>query len=136
MVAPKNRSGSRKRISRRTPGGRTVLHYKKKKSGRALCGRCGKPLQGTPKSNYADIRKMSRSERAPTRAYAGVLCSDCTEGLQRYVTRFEVKFGYPEYADMEVSRDLTIEKFLPKGWFSEISRGSAGKKAKNAAKGN
>ena len=131
MVAPKYRSGSKRRISRRTPGGRTVLHYKGGKPGSNHCGRCGKPLQGTPKLNQAEIRKVSHSKRVPERAYAGVLCSDCTESLLRYVTRFEVKFGYPEYSDMELGRDLTIEKFLPKGWFSGISKGS-GKGAKNA----
>ncbi len=132
MVAPKYRSGSKKRVFRRTPGGRTVVHYKHGKPSKNHCGRCGKPLQGTPSANPLEIRKMRHSERVPTRPYAGVLCSDCTESLMRYVTRFEAKFGYPEFSDLEIERDLTIEKFLPRDWFSGINKGVA-KKAKNAA---
>lgn len=123
MVAPKYRSRSKKRISRKTPGGRTVMHYKQKKPSKNHCGRCGRSLQGTPNASPSGIRKMRHSERAPTRAYAGVLCPGCTENLIAYVTRFEVKFKYPEFSDMELGRDLTIEKFLPRGWFSNISKG-------------
>lgn len=123
MVAPQYRSGSKKRVSRRIPSGKTVVHYKQGKPRKNHCGRCGRALQGTPNANPSEIRKMSHSERIPTRTYAGILCSDCTESLMRYVTRFKAKFGYPEFSDMEINRDLTIEKFLPKGWFSNISKG-------------
>ncbi len=127
MVAPQYRSRSKKRVSRRMPGGKTVLHYKQGKPDKNHCGRCGKPMQGVPNANPSKMRKMSRSERIPTRIYAGILCADCTESLMRYITRSEAKFGYPEFSDMEIQRDLTIEKFLPRGWFSGISKGSVTK---------
>ena len=122
MVAPMYRSRSKKRRSIRTPGGKSVIHYKKKKVSKHHCGRCGNALSGVPNAIPSAIGKMSKSERIPERPYAGVLCSDCTEALMRYTTKFEVKFGYPEFADMDFKRDLTIEKFLPRGWWTEISK--------------
>lgn len=124
MVAPRLRSRSKKRVYRRTPGGKTVIHYKRKKPNKHKCGRCGKPLSGVPNAIPSRIRKMRKSERVPKRPYAGILCSDCTEKLFRYRTRFEVKFNYPEFADMDLRRDLTIEKFLPRGWWDRIKNAS------------
>ena len=126
MVAPMYRSRSKKRRSIRTPGGKSVIHYKKKKVSKHHCGRCGNALSGVPNAIPSVIGKMSKSERIPERPYAGVLCSDCTEKLMRYTTKFEVKFGYPEFADMDFKRDLTIEKFLPRGWWAEISKDAMG----------
>lgn len=123
MVKPMLRSRSKKRVQRRTPGGKIVTHYKKEKPGKQKCGRCGKLLSGVPNAVPLDVRKMSKSERVPTRPYAGVLCPRCTEDLVRYSTRFEVKFNYPEFSEMGLMRDLTIEKFLPRGWFDSISKG-------------
>jgi len=67
------------------------------------------------------IRNLSKSEKKPSRPYAGVLCPACVDRLVRYTTRFEVKNRNPEYAEMELQRDLTIEKYLPKGWYASIS---------------
>lgn len=122
MVKPMLRSRSKKKVQRRTPGGRTVTHYKKKKPAKQKCGRCGRLLSGVPNTIPSEVRKLSKSERVPTRPYAGVLCAKCVEDLVRYTTRFEVKFNYPEFSGMDLMRDLTIEKFLPRGWFDSISK--------------
>jgi len=124
MVAPRYRSRSKKRKHKTTPGGKQVTHYDRKKPGRNHCGRCGKALSGAPSGIPSKIRGMSRSQRAPKRPYGGVLCTGCVETLERYVTKFEIKFNYPEFNDMELGRDLTIEKFLPKGWYEEMSKSS------------
>ncbi len=121
MVAPRLRSRSKKRKYRRTPGGETVIHYDAKKHSRHHCARCGGVLDGTPSGTPIEIKRMKRSERVPERPYAGVLCSGCTEKLMRYKTRFEIKFNHLEFKDMELQRDLTLEKFLPRGWWKEIS---------------
>lgn len=121
MVKPMLRSRSKKKVQRRTPGGRTVTHYKQKKTGKRQCGRCNKLLAGVPNTAPSKVRELSKSRRVPTRPYAGVLCAKCVEDLVRYITRFEVKYSYPDFSEMELRRDLTIEKFLPKGWFDSLS---------------
>jgi len=122
MVSPKHRSRSVKKRQVRTPGGRTVTHYKKKKPSKHKCGRCGKVLAGVPSRIQSEIRKLSKSEKVPSRVYAGDLCADCVDSLIRYRTRFEVKFKYSEFSDLELRRDLTLERFLPRGWWQEISK--------------
>lgn len=121
MVKPMLRSRSKKNVQVKTPGGRTVTHYNKKKPGKKTCGRCGAELGGVPSDVSSVIRNLAKSKKGPTRPYSGVLCSGCVKRLTTYATRFEVKNKYPEYADMELQRDLTIEKFLPAGWYSSLS---------------
>lgn len=120
MVKRMLRSTSKKKVKVRTPGGRTATHYKDKKPKKRKCGRCWKLLSGVANVKTSGVGKLSRSEKIPKRLYAGVLCADCLEKLLRYETRFIVKAKYPEYADMELARDLTLEKFLPKGWFNSL----------------
>ena len=105
MVAPSKRSSSVKRVKRRTPGGRTTVLFRGEKAGRPSCGRCGTPV----------LWKASRK-------YGGVLCPPCLEELLRYVTRMESKAASPEvFSGAEFVRDLTVEKFLPEGWWAAVS---------------
>lgn len=122
MVKPMLRTDAKKKVRKRTPGGRTTTHYREAKPGRKTCGRCGKQLSGVPNNIKSVIRNLSKSEKVPNRPYAGVLCPQCVEKLVRYVTRFEVKKRYPEYADLEIKRDLTLEKYLPPGWFKGLGK--------------
>jgi large subunit ribosomal protein L34e len=122
MTAPKHRSRSRKRRQVKTPGGETVTHYKKKKPSENHCGRCGKTLQGVPNKTPSKMKKLSKSMKTPERPYAGILCNKCMEKLFRYKTRFEVKYRYTEYADMELKRDLTIEKYLTTTWWDNLQK--------------
>ncbi|ODS37392.1 hypothetical protein BEH94_04535 [Candidatus Altiarchaeales archaeon WOR_SM1_SCG] len=121
MVSRQLRSRSKKRRSVRTPGGKAIIHYGKKKPKKHHCGRCRKELTGVPNAVPSKIRKMRKTERIPERPYAGVLCGECMENLMRYKTKYEIKFNYPGFSGMDFSRDLTIEKFLPGGWWQEIS---------------
>ena len=73
MPSGKHKSRSLRRVFVRTPGGRTVLHYRKRKDAAARCGRCGALLKGVPR----DISKLSKTEKRPERPYGGVLCSKC-----------------------------------------------------------
>lgn len=123
MVRPSLRSRSIRKSYRKTPGGKTVAHFEKKRCRGISCGRCGKYVQGTKGFSRVQISKLSKSEKIPTRPFAGVLCSNCTEDLMRYVTRFEVKFSNPDFSNLELQRDLTLEKFLPRNWHSEMSSG-------------
>jgi large subunit ribosomal protein L34e len=122
MVKPMLRSRSKKKVQVKTPGGRTVTHIKEGKPSKKTCGRCGVNLAGVPSDLSSIIRNMAKSEKSPSRPYAGVLCPACVDRLVRYTTRFEVRSKTPEYADMELQRDLTIEKYLPKGWYDSVTR--------------
>jgi len=120
MVRPGLRGSGK--VKRRTPGGRAAVFYVER-FGSPTCGRCGVVLLGTAKGSVSEVRAMRHSERIPSRMYAGVLCSDCVDRMVRYVTRMESKFASPGLQDLDVERDLTIEKFLPSGWWGSVQKG-------------
>ena len=123
MVAPSKRTRSRKKVKKKTPGARNVTHIRGEKAKKKACGRCGKQLSGVASDSSTKMKNMSKSSKVPARPYAGVLCSNCLDGLLRYVTRMEVKHSNPEYAELDFRRDLTLEKYLPRGWWSEVTAG-------------
>lgn len=106
MVEPKKRTRSVKKVSRRTPKGRVVTHYKGERAAPKRCGRCGK-----------DVSEKS------VKVYGSTLCGDCTTDLLRYVVEWKAKFLSDEMNDLELSRDLSVERFLPQGWFTNLSSG-------------
>lgn len=77
---PENRFRSRsyKRMKVNTPGGVSVLRYKKKKPAKHTCAECGAILNGVPRGRPYEIKKLSKSQKRPTRAFGGYLCSECT----------------------------------------------------------
>ena len=77
MVAPRLRSRSLRKVFRKVPGGRTVLHHKKQKPKAAKCGNCGDVLKGIPREFPFRMRKMAKTQKRPERPYGGVLCSKC-----------------------------------------------------------
>lgn len=70
-----------KRIQRRTPGGRTVIHKKKKKTAKHKCAICHGLLHGTPRGPRVEIRRLSKTQRRPSRPFGGQLCSKCTRNI-------------------------------------------------------
>jgi len=117
MVRRQLRSTTIKRLIRKTPGGKVVTIYKPKKTGKHICGRCGAILN-MPYDQHK-VRKLSKTEKRPSRPYP-MLCPKCAEEVERYKAMAEVKFRFK--FDINFERDLTIEKFLPKGWFENISK--------------
>jgi len=77
MVRGNKRSRTFRRVYVKTPGGKTVLHYRKRKSAKPQCGACGKVLPGVARGRITDIKKMSKTERRPERPFGGALCSEC-----------------------------------------------------------
>lgn len=71
------RSRSLSRVIKRTPGGRTVIHYRKKKPSPAKCAICKKPLKGVPRVISSKLKRIPKSEKRPNRPYGGNLCSSC-----------------------------------------------------------
>jgi ribosomal protein L34E len=66
---------SKKRYNVKTPGGRNVIHIKKKKHATALCVSCGAKLNRI-KLTLRDVRNMTKSQKSPSRPYSD-LCSSC-----------------------------------------------------------
>lgn len=120
MVEPAKRSRSVKKVRKNTPGGRKVTHYKSKAHSRGKCGRCGCILAGVKSGGKTSMRKSSKSQRTVARIHGGVLCAKCSEQLVRYRTRME-SMVVDGFQDLEFSRDLTLEKYLPRGWYGQIS---------------
>ncbi len=75
------RSRSYKRTFKKTPGGKTVLHYKKKKPSKHTCANCGKILHSVPRGRPYQIRKLSKTKKRPNRPYGGYLCSECSRDV-------------------------------------------------------
>ncbi len=111
MKQQKSRKGIRI-VKRRTPKGRTSVRYVKERPSKAVCARCAAGLGGVPRAVPNELRKMTRSKRRVSRKFGGVLCAKCVREVEKYKTRLEE--GY------EIRRDLTIEKFLPEGWYKSL----------------
>lgn len=75
MVRPGLRSGKRKII--KSPKKNYRVASLRKKPKRAVCAMCGTVLHGTARGTPVEVRRMTHSERRPTRPYAGVLCNRC-----------------------------------------------------------
>jgi large subunit ribosomal protein L34e len=78
MVRPSRRSRTLRRVFRRTPGGRTVLQYKKRKPSKATCAVCGKNLAGVPRERPYKMMRMAKTKKRPERKFGGMLCSACS----------------------------------------------------------
>jgi large subunit ribosomal protein L34e len=79
MVQPKFRSRSYRRVFKRTPTGKNVLTYVRRKTGKAQCKDCGRVLSGVASGISNLVKKMSKTQRRPERPYGGVLCNVCTK---------------------------------------------------------
>jgi large subunit ribosomal protein L34e len=61
----------------RTPGKKTVIHYKKRQPGKAVCTKCGDILKGVANERPYKMKNMPLTKKRPERPYGGVLCSKC-----------------------------------------------------------
>lgn len=80
MPAPRYRSRSLRRVYVKTPGGRVVVHYRKRKPKIAHCS-CGAPLKGVVRERPYKMRNMPKTKKRPERPYGGILCSKCMRKL-------------------------------------------------------
>ena len=87
MPAPSKRSRSFRRVHRKVPGGKTSLHYKKKKPSKAKCGRCKAVLKGVVRERPYKMVNMPKTKKRPERPYGGVLCSKCMRELFKEKSR-------------------------------------------------
>ena len=89
MPKGREKSGRFRKISVKTPGGKTVVHLRERKPSKAICGNCKKPLSGVPRDRPAVMAKVPKTAKRPERPYGGVLCSKCTRQLLKEQVRGE-----------------------------------------------
>lgn len=89
MPAGKHKSRSFRRVFRKTPGARTVLHYVRRKPSPAQCSMCGKVLAGVPRATKAELANMPKTQKRPERPFGGVLCSSCSRQVIKADVRSE-----------------------------------------------
>jgi large subunit ribosomal protein L34e len=78
MVMGRHKSRTLRRIHVTTPGGRSVIHYEKRKPSPAKCAGCGATLMGVPRERPFKMRNIAKTKKRPERPYGGCLCSKCS----------------------------------------------------------
>ncbi|HLC86124.1 MAG TPA: 50S ribosomal protein L34e [Candidatus Nanoarchaeia archaeon] len=80
MPKPQHKSRTLNRIYVRAPKG-VRIHYREKKQAKPKCRICGDVLKGVAHGVKTQIRKLSKTKKAPSRPYAGNLCSKCMRSV-------------------------------------------------------
>ena len=73
MVRPHLRSRKVVKKFRKLPSSRTGVIFRKRKTSKPHCPETGQVLHGTAYGRARDVRKLSKSEKRPTRYYGGIL---------------------------------------------------------------
>ncbi|MFA6048960.1 MAG: 50S ribosomal protein L34e [Candidatus Micrarchaeia archaeon] len=106
-MAPAPRFRQAIKRQRKSPGGKPTVKYKAKKPAKVLCALCGAKLNAVPNKSVAKLRKLSKTEKRPERAFGGVLCANCTQQLIKEklrinagtVSKSDVDFRHHKYID-------------------------------------
>jgi large subunit ribosomal protein L34e len=78
MPAGKHKSRSLRKVFKKTPGGRNVIHYEARNPKSHKCASCANELHGIPRLSAKKMEKAPKTEKRPERPYGGYLCSACT----------------------------------------------------------
>ncbi|MDI3474197.1 MAG: large subunit ribosomal protein L34e [Candidatus Woesearchaeota archaeon] len=73
-----HKSNSLRTVYKKVPGGALKTHYEARNPSKAHCAICGKPLPGVESKRSAKLKKLSKTEKRPSRPYGGMLCSSCS----------------------------------------------------------
>ena len=85
------RSRTLRRVFVKTPGGRNVIHYRRRKPSKAVCSACKTQLAGVPRELPYKMANMPKTAKRPERPYGGGLCSACTRKLLQEKVRGEAQ---------------------------------------------
>lgn len=87
MPSGKHKSRSMRRVFVRTPGSKTVIHYKPRKPSKAHCAGCKRVLAGVPHQGVAAMRTLPKTMKRPERPYGGIYCTVCTRRILQVKAR-------------------------------------------------
>lgn len=76
-----------KRIKRRTPGSRNVLHTKKRMTSSLNCPSCGALLKGVKRMGTARLANTNASRKSVNRKFGGSLCAACSRDILKAKAR-------------------------------------------------
>lgn len=76
-------------FSVRTPGGRLVYQYVKKRKNVPKCGQCKEKLKGIRPTRPLERARISKRQKTVARTYGGVLCHQCVR--ERIVRAFLIE---------------------------------------------
>lgn len=79
MPRPNRRSRTFRRVYIKTPSGKNVIQYKRRKPKNAHCANCGGLLGGIPRELPYKMQNLPKSQKRPERIFGGVLCSACAK---------------------------------------------------------
>lgn len=83
MPRPYLRSRTVKRTEVHTPGGTTIMHYRRARKGLPRCAECGATLGGIGPLSMT----LPKSARRVSRVFGGRLCHNCTASRFRALAR-------------------------------------------------
>ena len=87
MPLPKDRSRSVRRVHKRTPTRKNVIHYKRRKKGnKHKCAITGVRLLGV-----SSKRKTAHTKKKPNRIFGGHLSAKLTSRIMRFRQRLKAK---------------------------------------------
>lgn len=90
--APRYRSRTAYRqTQRKTPGGKTVVHYVNRKPGFAICAICKKPLHGITRATPVKTKNLTRTDLTVQRPFGANLCSPCSREIIVWRARLKHK---------------------------------------------
>lgn len=85
MPEGKFKSRTFRRVYKRTPGSVAVLTHVRRKPAKHKCAKCGTVLAGTARE--LPYKKLTLSQKRPTRPFGGYMCSSCTRKVLREKAR-------------------------------------------------
>ena len=77
MVSGRFKSRTFRRIFKRTPGGKNIIHYVLRMPSKAKCAKCNAVLPGIARGRPSQIKKLPKTQKTVSRPYGGNLCSKC-----------------------------------------------------------
>lgn len=75
MPQGKDKSRSKAKVQRVTPGARTVVHRVQRRPKQAHCAVTGEKLKGVPRAHPSELTNMAKTKKRPERPFGGVLSS-------------------------------------------------------------
>ncbi|HDD46523.1 MAG TPA: 50S ribosomal protein L34e [Candidatus Aenigmarchaeota archaeon] len=80
-MRPAQRTKGLRKVKKRSPGGKQIIHYERRKGKPVVCALCKKPLHGIPRARPSEMKNMAKSKKTVNRPYGGNLCSECMRNV-------------------------------------------------------
>ena len=87
MPQRRYRSTSYRKIAKKAPGGRALVHYERKKPKAATCSVTGDVLKGVPRERPVKMKNMPKTSKRPQRPFGGVLSSRASRDILKKKAR-------------------------------------------------